>query len=252
MGPFLLYLSLALVVLWTARLARSKMRNPWLWGGATLILMLVPWKLLGMVPLLVLLVLKNPQQRRDARPDTAACPKCRTPQPRRPRFCTNCGWELGANYLEEAASDKESTVSTTSAAHPQPMDMPSAAGGPAAAGKWPEPAPTIDRTPARSEGPHPEEAAPQETVAAEQPSASHPVSRGMPTAASMTERGVRLFNQGRIQESLDQFTKAIALDPNYVDAWAHRAEAYARLGRGAEAAEDRRRLETLNAGSTGG
>jgi Tfp pilus assembly protein PilF len=74
----------------------------------------------------------------------------------------------------------------------------------------------------------------------------------MPTAASMTERGVRLFNQGRIQESLDQFTKAIALDPNYVDAWAHRAEAYARLGRGAEAAEDRRRLETLNAGSTGG
>jgi Tfp pilus assembly protein PilF len=74
----------------------------------------------------------------------------------------------------------------------------------------------------------------------------------MPTAASMTERGVRLFNQGRIQESLDQFTKAIALDPNHVDAWARRAEAYARLGRGAEAAEDRRRFETLNAGSTGG
>lgn len=242
-GSFLLYLSLALVVLWTARLARSKMRNPWLWGGATLILMLVPWKLLGMVPLLVLLVLKNPQQRRDARPDTAACPRCHTPQPQRPRFCTNCGWELGANYLEEAASNKESTVSATSAPHPQPINMPES---PAAAAKGPEPAPATDRS-----RPHPEEAAPRETVASEQPSASQPVSRGMPTAASMTERGVRLFNQGRIQESLDQFTKAIALDPNYVDAWAHRAEAYARLGRGAEAAEDRRRLDALNAGSTG-
>lgn len=242
MGSFLLYLSLGLVVLWTARLARSKMRNPWLWGGAALILMLVPpSNLLGMVPLVVLLILKNPQQQRDARPDTAACPRCRTPQPQRPRFCTNCGWELGANYLEEAASEKESTVSTTSAAHPQTVNTPES---PAAAAEGPEPAPAADGS-----HPHLEEAAPQETVAAEQPGASHPVSQGMPTAASMTERGVRLFNQGRIQESLDQFTKAIALDPNYVDAWAHRAESYARLGRGAEAAEDRRRLDALNAGS---
>ena len=249
MGSFLLYLSLGLVVLWTARLARSKMRNPWLWGGATLILMLVPpSNLLGMIPLVVLLVLKNPQQRRGARPQTAACPRCRAPQTQRPRFCTNCGWELGANYLGEAASDTASPVSTTSPVTPQPVKVPES---PAAAAKGPEPAPAIARTPARSEAPHPEEAAPQETVAAEQPSASHPVPRGMPTAASMTERGAHLFNQGRIQESLDQFTKAIALDPNYVAAWAHRAEAYARLGRGAEAAEDRRRLETLNAGSTG-
>ncbi|MEK7806453.1 MAG: tetratricopeptide repeat protein [Chloroflexota bacterium] len=243
-----MYLSLGLVVLWTARLAQSKMRNPWLWGGATLILMLVPWKLLGMVPLLALLVLRKPKQRSGARPDTAACPRCRTPQPQRPRFCTNCGWELGSNYLEEAASDKESTVSTTSAANPQQITIPES---PAAAAKGPEPAPTLDRTSTHSNAPRPEEANPQETVAAEQPSASFTAPLGMPTAASMTERGVRLFNQGRIQESLDQFTKAIALDPNHGDAWARRAEAYARLGRGAEAAEDRRRLETLNAGSTG-
>jgi Tfp pilus assembly protein PilF len=65
----------------------------------------------------------------------------------------------------------------------------------------------------------------------------------------MTERGVRLFNQGRIQESIDQFTKAIALDANYIQAWAKRAEAYAMLGRGDQAAEDRRRLEALDAGS---
>lgn len=249
MGTFLLYLSLGLVVLWTARLARSKMRNPWLWGGATLILMLVPWKLLGMVPLLVLLALKNPQQRRGARPQTAACPKCHTPQPQRPRFCTNCGWELGTAYQEDAATIKESPLSTAGAPNPQPINMPES---PAATAKGPEPAPTIDRTPAPSEDPLPEQASPQEKAAAEQPSAAHPIPRGVPTAASMTERGVRLFNQGRTQESIDQFTKAIALNPNYVDAWAHRAEAYARLGRGAEAAEDRRRLEALNAASTGG
>jgi tetratricopeptide (TPR) repeat protein len=247
---FLLYLSLGFMVLWTARLAQSKMRNPWLWGGAALILMLVPpSNLLGMVHLVVILVLKNPQQQRGARPETDACPKCRTPQPQHSRFCTNCGWELGANYLEESASDKESPLSTPSAANPQPINMPES---PAAAAKGPEPALTIDRTPARSEGTLTEKVAPQETVAAEQSIAAQPVPRGLPTAASMTERGVRLFNQGRTQESIDQFTKAIALDPNYVDAWARRAEAYARLGRGAEAAEDQRRIDALNAGSAGG
>ena len=56
-----------------------------------------------------------------------------------------------------------------------------------------------------------------------------PVPVDAPTADGMTERGVRLYNQGRIQEAIDQFTKAIALDPNYVQAWARRAEAYARL-----------------------
>ena len=75
-----------------------------------------------------------------------------------------------------------------------------------------------------------------------------PVTLVLPTAAGMTERGVSLFNQGRIQESIDQFTKAIALDPNYVEAWARRAEAYAQLGRGNEAAEDRRRLDALDTG----
>jgi Tfp pilus assembly protein PilF len=61
----------------------------------------------------------------------------------------------------------------------------------------------------------------------------------------MTERGLALFNQGRFQEAVDQFTKAIALDSQYKAAWAHRAEAYTKLGRGKEAAEDRRRLEAI-------
>ena len=77
-----------------------------------------------------------------------------------------------------------------------------------------------------------------------------PVPVDAPTASAMTERGVRLFNLGRIQESIDQFTKAIALDANYSQAWAKRAEAYALLGRGDEAAEDKRRLDSLDASSS--
>jgi Flp pilus assembly protein TadD len=54
-----------------------------------------------------------------------------------------------------------------------------------------------------------------------------------------------LFNQGRFQEAIDQFTKAIALDPRYKSAWTHRAEAYTKLGRRKEASEDLRRLEAI-------
>ena len=46
----------------------------------------------------------------------------------------------------------------------------------------------------------------------------------------MTEAGLTLFNQGRVREAVDQFTKAIALDPRYRDAWANRAKAYSELG----------------------
>ena len=65
------------------------------------------------------------------------------------------------------------------------------------------------------------------------------------TAAGLTERGVSLFTQGRIQEAVDQFTKAIALDPNYRPAWAKRAEAYLRLGLSQKAEEDQRRVEGI-------
>ncbi|KAA1286582.1 MAG: tetratricopeptide repeat protein, partial [SAR202 cluster bacterium] len=46
-------------------------------------------------------------------------------------------------------------------------------------------------------------------------------------------------------ESIDQFTKAIALDPNYAEAWEKRAEAYAQMGRSQQAEEDRRHLQAL-------
>ena len=61
----------------------------------------------------------------------------------------------------------------------------------------------------------------------------------------MTERGASLAQQGRVQEAIDQFTKAIALDPDYKPALSNRAEAYEKSGRKAEAAEDLRRLEAI-------
>jgi Flp pilus assembly protein TadD len=111
--------------------------------------------------------------------------------------------------------------------------------------------------PAPSESPEPvlasqpvEEAVVAEQTPEAEPVPETPVFRGQPTAANMTERGIWLFNQGRIQESIDQFTKALALDVDFKEAWEHRAEAYSRLGRGEQAAEDRRRLQAINAGSS--
>ena len=66
----------------------------------------------------------------------------------------------------------------------------------------------------------------------------------------MTERGIRMFNLGRTQEAIDQFTKALALDANFKEAWERRAEAYAVLGRDGEAAEDRRRMNAINPSSS--
>ncbi len=73
-----------------------------------------------------------------------------------------------------------------------------------------------------------------------------------PTAAVMTSRGIERFDAGKFQEAIDQFTKAIALDPNYADAWQRRAEAYAQLGRPKQAEEDRRHLQGLDPSSSPG
>ncbi|HJN87261.1 MAG: tetratricopeptide repeat protein [Dehalococcoidia bacterium] len=242
MVSFLLYLSLALVVLWTARVARSKGRSPWVWAGAACLLLLVSNldllaipDLLGIVPMVILMLHKNPMSR--ARPAPRTCPKCEDPQTRSPKFCTNCGWELATPYPEVSVAEAEKPVSPAVFAESASLEVPD----PAA------PTPSIEAQPA---------AAPistdQEALPPDEPAVKAPVPYGVPTANSLTERGVRLFNQGRTQESIDQFTKAIALDPNYTQAWARRAEAYARLGRGKEAAEDRRQLDALDARSSTG
>ena len=238
MVSFLLYLSLALVVLWTARMARSKARRPWLWAGAAFVLLLIPnLNLLGVVPMVILMLYRKPQLPTQTSQVQRSCPKCESPQPRSPRYCTNCGWELAPPYSGDSVAEAEKTAGTTVVAEPESREIQDAAA----------PAPTDE--PQLADVPA---SAGQAPLPPDAPPAKAPVPHGVPTATSMTERGVRLFNQGRIQESIDQFTKAIALDPNYTQAWARRAEAYARLGRGEEAAEDRRRLEALDASSSTG
>jgi len=149
--------------------------------------------------------------------------------------------------MPEAEAEPEKPVSAPVADEPETVVASTAA----------EPNPADERPAVAAEESVPE-AVPEtatDTAQVESPSLTAyrtPVPVDAPTAAGMTERGVRLFNQGRIQESIDQFTKAIALDPNYIQAWAKRAEAYARLGRGDQAAEDRRRLDALDASSSSG
>jgi hypothetical protein len=240
-GKILLILSLALVVLWTVRLALSKGRNPWLWGGASLVLMFLapPWRILSMVPMLVLLFFaRKARPQTNLRPGRVDCPRCQTHHTSSDRYCMNCGWELGKPYSESPASSKEVSGAPAARAGLEKVAAGAAVGPP----EMPAPgAPPSSKLAAEADKTPPQEApAPQE-----KPVAAVPVFSRVHTAASMTERGMGLFNQGRVQEAIDQFTKAIALNPTYKEAWAHRAEAYARLGRRKEAAEDARRLEAI-------
>ena len=236
----LLYLALSLVLVWTVRMARAKGQNPWLWGGLTVVLMGIPgYNLLAVIPLAALMFIKA-KPRPDAPPkaELNSCPRCQAALVRNARYCTSCGWDLAEIYEPQAASPGEPSDEKAPAATPPAEDT-----APTLASEVAADAPVEAPTPASAEAaPEPEPAPPPFTPP------KKPVNLVPPTAAGMTERGTTLFNQGRIQESIDQFTKAIALDPTYVEAWARRAEAYAQQGRGNEAAEDRRRLDALNAG----
>ncbi len=70
-----------------------------------------------------------------------------------------------------------------------------------------------------------------------------------PTAEGMTARGAALLSEGKLQEAIDQFTKAIALDPKHKEAFERRAEAYTRQGRGERAEDDYRTIQALNTSS---
>ena len=259
MDTVLLIVALALVAFWTGRLARAKRRNPWIWGGAAFALGGIPtvYPLLALVPLVVLMFLKSPQQQEGSGEDTVTCSRCQGISAGNSRFCTNCGWELtkpsqtrqeeeglrapiARDAPEEELADVANTVPQVEAPG-LPEEAPVAP---------PEPVTVVAQEIAPPASPETAPEPAQEEPPPNAPRYRKPVPVDAPTPAAMTERGVRLFNQGRIQESIDQFTKAIALDANYTEAWAKRAEAYALLGRGDEAAEDRRRLDSLGASST--
>ena len=243
-----LYLSLGLIIFWTVRLARSKKRNPFVWGGISLLLVLIPsWPaFLGIGPMLVLLFVKSPQTvSQETVPETVTCPKCQAYHAAGHTYCVNCGWELVRAYTDDLGHVSEIVTAT------QPK---------------PEPAPTSKQIEQPAEQPTqhfasemtspvyepPNESLISEDVAAfaqtppepesnvEQPVVRYPI-----TPAGFTERGLALIAEEQFQGAIDQFTKAIALDPGYVPAWTRRAEAYELMGRQGKAEEDRRHLGGL-------
>ena len=270
-------ISLAIIVLWTVRLARAKGMNPLAWGVGSALLMAAGWFVLpdnwrsymvfiGMAPLVFLLLFRSPLFRRNnpasattARVAAVSCPRCAAADPGGQNYCVHCGWDLSRPYAESADSG-ETAAPAASPAESTATVMESAADIPAAAvtespPKPAETAPEATATPAASPERPPaapvaapilaQDTEPPPAPAESAPAAPPPVVRRIPTAANLTEQGIALFGQGRVQEAIDQFTKAIALDPKYRLAWEQRAEAYGRLGRAERQAADRRQLETI-------
>lgn len=242
-----LYFSLALVLLWTVRLARSKGKNPFLWGGIAFLLMLIPdWSaLLAMGPMVVLLFMKAPQEPvEESVQDAVTCPKCRAYHALGHTYCVNCGWELNRPYADSAGQSTETNVAQTIHLEQtaEALAAPELAESPA----------EVDNSSVTSyagsstvEGPAAE--APSVDVEEEVTPASPPkpvVSRPV-TPARFTEQGLERLGEGHLQEAIDQFSKALALDPAYVPALVQRAEAYFQQGREDKAAEDRQQLEAL-------
>ena len=257
----LLLISLGIIVLWTFRLARSKGLNPWYWGVGTALLATVAWLYFGqyiapavMAPLIFLLLFRSPLFRKSRQPETSPCPSCGAPDTGGLNFCVQCGWELSRATLEQSESKGEAVPAqepqTDQATPQQPEDSPASdSWAPAAEDRQSEAAETPLQPPTTSE---PEPALAQEATsnpireeAPSQPAPPPREPRPIPTPANLTARGIELFNDGRFQESIDQFTKAIALDPNYREAWERRAEAYGRLGRSERQKADQRRLEAI-------
>ena len=280
LGEFLLYPIIFAVVSWTASLAKTKGRNPWIWGGAAVLLSLlhVPQTaLLSVLPVLVLLFIKLPATSPAEQVDRLTCARCAKPYSDGQHFCTGCGLDLSEAYSPEPADEGQSfpaspPVQTTmpSIAVAQPSEVPETlpvepqtlepqkidpqlVEAPVAAGT---PVAEVTQEPEIEPGPSQEDT-PTQTDADAEPATPH-VPWGTydpgvaPTAAVMVSRGIERYGEEKYQEAIDQFTKAIALDPNYAEAWERRAEAYAQLGRPQQAEDDRRHLKWLDPSSSPG
>jgi hypothetical protein len=253
------------VVLWTARLARNKGRNVALWAGLAAIpaVGLIEGiengiTALCMFPMLALIFVpsRRPVTDTEQEDSTVACPRCQHSHEPGPSFCTNCGWELTKPYANTDTPPSPADAADPSAVSGSQGETPPAEittePGAIIPEKTPvtpvvEPAFASTQTGVAD----PETASQSNTgppSVAEPPAgfAVEPLTISLSlTAAGMTERGLALFNQGRAREAVDQFTKAIALDPRYREAWANRAKAYSELGLKEKAAADRQQLEAI-------
>ena len=258
----LLLISLGIIVLWTTRLARSKGLNPWLWGIGAVMLIALAWnfspRFLGLVvmaPLIFLLLYRSPLFRRNREPQVMPCPSCGAADTGGLNFCVQCGWDLSRTAADAGGVGQETPatpeapvelqpIETTDVVEPQPVPEEEPIPQPVAEANT-RPAPVVEPVPepvlAQDADPAPVETAAAPVAEPPQP----PPLRATPTAANLTERGMSFFNQGRYQEAIDQFTKAIALDPQYREAWEKRAEAYGRVGRPERQKADLRRLEAI-------
>ena len=130
LGEFLLYPIIFAAISWTARLAKTKGRNPWIWGGAAVFLSLlhVPQTaLLSVVPVLVLLFIKLPATSPVRQVDPLTCARCAKTHSDGQHFCTGCGWDLSEAYSPEPAdegqpfptpSPVQTTMASTAVAQP--------------------------------------------------------------------------------------------------------------------------------------
>ena len=250
MNLVLQLLSLIFVVLWTARLARNKGRNILAWSAIAavpavgLLNGFPDWiTVLCMFPMLALVFVpaRPTTNSTGIEDDSLACPRCQHSHDAGTTFCTNCGWELVRPYAtaDAPAEGNSAAEDVQSPLEPTPSS--------AAASAAPEPVIASSQSDTAPEGSTvPGVAAAVDLRPDPIPFSAQPLKVTQPlTAAGMTERGLALINQGRAREAVDQFTKAIALDPRYREAWANRAKAYSELGLIDKAAADTRQLEAI-------
>ncbi len=254
MSIILQVLSLLFVVLWTAKLARNKGRNALVWGGVAaipavgLLDMFPEWiTVLCMLPMLALVFVpaRRPMATDGAQESMTPCPRCQHAHEDGPAYCTNCGWELTRPYATTdaaaAATEGNEAAGAQTIGQGAAEGVDQSAQEPGATAGQPTAEPVMASQQVEEPGSAvgvDAELAPAFAVA--------PLKITRPlTAAGMTELGLSMFNQGRVREAVDQFTKAIALDPRYREAWANRAKAYTELGLSEKAAADRQQLEAI-------
>ncbi|MDE2842427.1 MAG: tetratricopeptide repeat protein [Chloroflexota bacterium] len=208
---------------------------------------------LAMAPLIFLLLFRSPLFRRNSQADVAPCPNCHASDTGGMNFCVQCGWDLSradsavGEAQEEMAPQRHEASAQSAAPVAEQADSREQEAVPAEAPAGDDTAQAVE-TPRYAPAADPVLAqdAVEAPVEPEVPAQPEPrPARPLPTPTNLTERGIELFNQGRFQEAIDQFTKAIALDPNYREAWARRAEAYGRVGRPERQKADQSRLEAI-------
>ena len=254
--PIVGIFALGMVVMWPLRLAKGKARHRCISCSAALAPVFLTiatgngsWQLISMAPMVALLFMKAPHAQAGPGPAGITCPRCQAGHPHGRYYCTSCGWELSKSYPAEGVLAEESprvattltdSMETAGSAAP-PAETP-AAPTPTESTQIEEPVASesvVEEVPASPEV-HREEI--PVDAPAPVPVPSRPLlPQAIPTAVALTDRGIERLKEGRIQEAIDQFTKALAMDPNYAVAWERRAEADSQMSREDEAAEDRRR-----------